>query len=98
MRGGGVQPPQRGYEIAEAIKDSNERIAGIKLGDSSASGLEKLNVACHRCPRRGRYSVDRLVKAHSDGMLLSKIGRGAIRRVPEPQRRQLLQALRRLLP
>jgi hypothetical protein len=36
----------------------------ITLGDMAAKGITMLEVACRKCPRRGRLSIARLIAEH----------------------------------
>ena len=60
-------------ELVEVIEESNRRVQGVTLGQVCASGAVFLNVACHRCPRRGRYRLTRLIDQYGPTMLLSKL-------------------------
>lgn len=60
-------------EIAELIDEANRRIEGLKLGHLCASGTVFLDVACYRCPRRGRYRLTRLIDRYGPTLLLSKL-------------------------
>src|SRR3954447_15269213 len=57
-------------EIADAIDESNRRVAGVTLGTVCSANLVMLEVACHSCPRRGRYRVTRLIDRHGAKMKL----------------------------
>jgi hypothetical protein len=41
----------------------------ITLGDMRAKGMTMLEVACRRCQRRGRLSIERLIREHGSGVL-----------------------------
>jgi hypothetical protein len=41
----------------------------ITLGEMQAKGITMLEVACRRCERRGRLSIERLIAEHGDGVL-----------------------------
>jgi len=41
----------------------------ITLGEMRAKGMTMLEVACRRCERRGRLSIERLIAKHASGML-----------------------------
>jgi hypothetical protein len=60
-------------ELVEVIEESNARIQGVTLGQLCASGTVVLTVACHRCPRRGRYRLTRLIDRYGSTMLLPKL-------------------------
>ena len=60
-------------EIAESIRESNARIEGATLGQVCAAGVVVLEVACHGCPRRGRYRVTRLIDRHGAGKALPEL-------------------------
>lgn len=60
-------------ELVEVIEESNRRIHGVTLGHLCADATVLLNVACHRCPRRGRYRLTRLIDRYGAAMLLSKL-------------------------
>ena len=69
----GYRKRQALREIAESIQESNTRIAGVTLGQVCAAGLAVLDVACHSCPRRGRYRVTRLIDRHGAGKGLPEL-------------------------
>ena len=60
-------------EMAESILESNARIKGVTLGQVCAAGVVVLDVACHGCPRRGRYRVTRLIDRHGAGKGLTEL-------------------------
>ena len=60
-------------EIAESIRESNQSIAGVILGQICAAGIVVLEVSCHVCPRRGRYRVTRLIDQHGAGKPLPEL-------------------------
>jgi hypothetical protein len=60
-------------EIADAIDESHRRIAGVTLGTVCSANLLMLEVACHSCPRRGRYRVTRLIDRHGAKMELREL-------------------------
>jgi hypothetical protein len=60
-------------ELVELIEDANRCIEGLTLGHLCATGTVFLNVACYRCPRRGRYRLTRLIDRYGPIMLLSKL-------------------------
>ena len=60
-------------ELVEVIEESNRRIQGDTLGHLCADATVFLNVACHRCPRRGCYRLTRLIDRYGAAMLLSKL-------------------------
>jgi hypothetical protein len=41
----------------------------MTLGEMRAKGMTMLEVACRRCERRGRLSIERLIAEHGDGVL-----------------------------
>ena len=84
-------------EIADCIDASNRAIEGVTLGAVRAGGTVILPVACHTCPRRGRYRVTRLIDRYSAAMPLSKLERYSRGRLPE-KGRLVLQPVRRTLP
>src|SRR4051794_26899681 len=60
-------------EIAESIEASNRAIDGVTLGAVCGSGTVMLPVACHACPRKGRYRVTRLIDRYGPAMPLLKL-------------------------
>jgi hypothetical protein len=60
-------------EIAESIEESQRAIAGVTLGEICSRGMIMLDVACHSCPRRGRYRVTRLIDRYGSHLELSKL-------------------------
>jgi hypothetical protein len=60
-------------EIVDYIRESDNRIAGVTLGQVCAAGVVTLDVACHSCPRRGRYRVTRLIDRHGAGKGLPEL-------------------------
>ena len=46
----------------------------VTLGDIAGRGITMLEIACRRCERRGRLSVDRLLAQYGD-MELPELGR-----------------------
>ncbi|MGH9345478.1 MAG: hypothetical protein ACRD19_17155 [Terriglobia bacterium] len=60
-------------EIADGIRESHARIAGVTLGQVCAAGVVVLDVACHSCPRRGRYRITRLIDRHGAGTVLPEL-------------------------
>ena len=48
-------------------------MAGVTLGQVCAAGLVVLEVACHSCPRRGRYRVTRLIDKYGAGKALPEL-------------------------
>lgn len=60
-------------DIADAIDESNRRIAGVTLGMVCSTNMVMLEVACHSCPRRGRYRVTRLIDRHGARMELREL-------------------------
>jgi len=71
--GVGYSRRREAREIAEAIDESNRRIAGVTLGQVCAANLAVLEVSCHVCPRRGRYRVTRLIDRHGAGKSLTDL-------------------------
>ena len=55
-------------EIAESIDQATRAIGAVTLGQVCASGVVMLEVACRRCPRKGRYRVTRLIDRHGAGI------------------------------
>jgi len=60
-------------EIAFAIREANEAISGLTLGQICAFGVVSLEVQCYRCPRRGRYRVTRLIDQYGAGQGLPEL-------------------------
>jgi hypothetical protein len=60
-------------DIADAIDESNRRIAGVTLGVVCSANIVMLEVACHSCPRRGRYRLTRLIDRYGAGMELPEL-------------------------
>jgi len=48
-----------------------QRVAGgvITLAEMRAKGMTMLKVPCHRCDRRGRLRIERLIAGHGTGVL-----------------------------
>jgi len=60
-------------ELTDRIRESDARIEGVTLGQVCAGGMVMLEVACHCCPRRGRYRVTRLIDRHGAGKGLPEL-------------------------
>ena len=49
----GCSRRKKAGEIADSIRESNNAMAGVTLGQVCAAGLVVLDVASHGCSRRG---------------------------------------------
>ena len=45
----------------------------VTLGSLCAQGMVVLEVACSKCPRRGRYRITRLIDKHGPVMALTTL-------------------------
>jgi hypothetical protein len=60
-------------EIFNCTMSSNRDIAGVTLGQVCSANVVMLDVACHRCARRGRYRVTRLIDRYGAAMKLTEL-------------------------
>lgn len=69
----GYNKRREAREVAQTIENSRSAAAGISLGVLCADGAVWLNVACHTCPRRGRYRLTRLIDTYGPTMDLQAL-------------------------